>query len=351
MSLAGAITKLREYASDSAAILRGESCGVLNVSFNEQSCNLNCRVCGFSAKEVRSTYGTASAMDSETFEHLVAAVPNRSDFWFDISAIAETLQFDHLEEFIARLKSRKPQVNTIISTNGTLLTPERCQALVSSGLDFVQFSLFAPDPEGYAFITQTKVPFEKVVNNLLMLSEARGESKKPGLEVFIYDTLDFRDRAVPFIQKYRDKVDEIYFRKLYDTAGMTQHGLNPEQTPERYPCGMLWYSGAVRSTGDFLMCYPIQWKDRKHKIANVRTHSLKEYWRSLEPYRIMHLEGRWSEIPACKECDAWSMTPSVFSKRKDGSFHIPWQRRAAAKIVNGIKALFRTKPFVRMHRS
>lgn len=45
------------------------------------------------------------------------------------------------------------------------------------------------------------------------------------IHVFIYDTLDFRERAVPFIARYRDRGDAIYFRPLYDTAEGVQHGM------------------------------------------------------------------------------------------------------------------------------
>src|SRR3989442_15959089 len=113
----GLLVRARRYASDSAAILRGEACEVLNVSFNEQSCNLNCRVCGFSNPDVRSMYSARSAMSLETLQKLIDLVPNRRTFQFDISAIAETLQFKELAYYIAAVKRARPLVTVVISTN------------------------------------------------------------------------------------------------------------------------------------------------------------------------------------------------------------------------------------------
>jgi len=342
--------RLRAYASDSAAILRNRSCEVLNVSFNEQSCNLNCRVCGFSNPDVRAMYSTRSAMSLETFQKLVDAVPNKRTFHFDISAIAETLQFKELAYYIAVLKRARPLVQTVISTNGTLLTEKSCQDLVASGLDAIQFSLYAPDAEGYKFITQTDFPFDRVLSNLDMLLAARGERKTPTIWLFIYDIQDFRSRSADLVERYRGRIDEVYFRALYDTAGVTLHGLG-ERLPERYPCGMLWYCGAVRSNGDLLMCYPAQWLDRSHSVGNVHVDSLASYWQKLEEPRRLHLAGRWDEIPACKNCDMWKSTPSVFTRRADGTFYIPRRRRVLARVVNFLKETGLTGAGRRLHRS
>ena len=346
----GLLGRLRAYASDSAAILRNRTCEVLNVSLNEQSCNLNCRVCGFSNPDVRSMYSTRSAMSLETFQKLVDAVPNRRTFQFDISAIAETLQFKELPYYIGLLKRARPLVKTVISTNGTLLTEKLCEDLVASGLDGIQFSLYAPDAAGYKFITQTDFPYERVLTNLDLLLGARGGRKTPSIWLFIYDIQDYRARSVDLTERYRGRIDEVYFRALYDTAGVTAHGLG-EVPAERYPCGMLWYSGAIRSNGDFLMCYPAQWLDRTHSVGNVHVDSLASYWQKLEEPRRLHLAGRWNEIPACKNCDVWKSTPSVFARRTDGTFYIPRHRWVLARVVNFLKEAGFKRPGARVHRS
>ena len=337
-----------KYCSDSAVMSTGTH-RVLNVSFNEQSCNLNCRVCGFSTDKVRTMYAEPSAMDRATFETLLSHLPSHRNFWFDISAIAETLQFRDLAEFIALLKTRKPNVKTIISTSGTLLTERSAEALVSSGLDFVQFSLYAPDAEGYRFITQTPFPFAKTLEKLDLLLEKRGTRAQPIIHVFIYDMQDFRVRAKPFPEQYESRVDAVYFRPLYDTAGVVEHRLGDAvpRGPRRYPCPTLWYSGAVRSTGEYLRCYPMHWLDRTHTVGNVREDNLQGYWNKLDDVRQLHLQGRWDEVPGCKDCDVWSQAPSFFSRRADGTFFIPRHRVALSMVINGVKRyLKRQRHFV-----
>jgi radical SAM protein with 4Fe4S-binding SPASM domain len=247
------------------------------------------------------------------------------------------------------LKRARPLVKTVISTNGTLLTAKLCDELVASGLDGIQFSLYAPDPEGYKFITQTDFPYDRVLSNLDMLLAARGSRPTPSIWLFIYDIQDFRARSADLVERYRGRIDEVYFRALYDTAGVTLHGLG-DRLPQRYPCGMLWYSGAIRSNGDFLMCYPAQWLDRSHSVGNVHSDSLASYWRKLEEPRRLHLAGRWNEIPACRDCDVWKSTPSVFARRKDGTFYIPKNRWWLARVVNFLKEAGFKRP-ARIHRS
>lgn len=342
--MARIISRLRKYCSDSA-IISMDVPRVLNVSFNEQSCNLNCRVCGFATEKVRTMYARRSVMDRETLDVLVSHLPTHRNFWFDISAIAETLQFRDLGAFIAELKRRRPNVNTVISTSGTLLTARMAEELVESGLDFVQFSLYAPDAEGYKFITQSEVPFERTLEKLDLLVATRGGRAKPVIHVFIYDTLDFRERAAPLIARYESRVNAIYFRPLYDTAGVVQHGMSDPmdaQVEERYPCPMLWYSGAVRSNGDYLRCYPMHWFDREHRVGNVRSHDLRAYWRALEDARALHLAGRWDELPGCQDCDVWNQVPSFFSRRADGSFYIPKTRLLLSVVINWMRRYWRT---------
>lgn len=342
------LTRARHYASESAIPSVG-SFRILNISFNEQSCNLNCRVCGFSTDKIRTMYARPSRMQEATLNALVEALPNHRGFWFDISAIAETLQFANLAAFIADVKRRRPKINTIISTNGTLLTEKVCHDLVSSGLDFIQFSLYAPDAEGYAFITQSRVPFDRVLANLDALIEARGTQRKPVIHGFIYDTLDFKERAKPLLARYRGRIDDIYFRHLYDTVGVTGHGLRPKAQKERYPCPALWFSGAVRSNGDLLRCYSMHWFDREHKLGNIHEDDLRSYWRKLGAARTLHAEGRWDELPGCKDCDVWAQQPSFFSKRKDGTFYIPKHRLLLSFLINGLRRYVRREGYLVSH--
>ena len=105
---------------------------VINISFNEKTCMYSCKMCPYSEQEVRSHYRHASEMDFETLKRIVDAVPNDPYYSFDISAVGETLEFPQLAEFIAYMKREKPLVNTIISTNVMLLTPEMAQALFAA---------------------------------------------------------------------------------------------------------------------------------------------------------------------------------------------------------------------------
>ena len=129
---------------------------VINISMNEKTCFYSCAMCPYADTAVRAMYAQNSEMSFDTLKNIVASIPNDPYYSFDISAIGETLQFSHLPEFIAYMKRSKPLVNTIVSTNGLLLSESIFLALARSGLDNLQVSLFAENAEDHETITKTK---------------------------------------------------------------------------------------------------------------------------------------------------------------------------------------------------
>lgn len=149
---------------------------VINISFNEKTCMFSCRMCPFNEDSVRSRYRKGTSMSMETLERLIDSVPNDPFYSFDMSSIGETLEFDRLPEFISRMKERRPLVNTIVSTNAVLLSEQYFNALIDSGLDSIQFSLYAENAEDHQFITGTK-SFERVKNNIIRAGQIRSQKR------------------------------------------------------------------------------------------------------------------------------------------------------------------------------
>ncbi len=55
------------------------------------------------------------------------------------------------------------------------------------------------------------------------------------------------------------------------------------------------------------------------KLGNIKEKSLKEIWNSdkLKKLRKLHLEGKFYQIPTCKECD-WAIKEEKKLKNKEG---------------------------------
>jgi MoaA/NifB/PqqE/SkfB family radical SAM enzyme len=299
---------------------------VINISFNEKTCMFSCRMCPYHEPDVRERYKAKSEMDFETLKNLVASIPNDPVYSFDISAIGETLQFPRLAEYIAYMKKEKPLVNTIISTNGALLTPEIFRSLIESGLDNIQFSLFAQNAEDHKMITGSN-SFERVCHNIREARRVRDEmgSSTPFMQTFIMECEETKEKVRTFIDEWSQYVDAAFARPLYN-VGRTIEGMTPtfeQPVPEqRYPCIMPWYSTAIRSNGDVLHCYIYHWhaSTKDKKIGNINDAPLKVLWNQPEflEFRRKHRRMELENYPVCQSCNGWAAYTNVWEKGPDG---------------------------------
>jgi radical SAM protein with 4Fe4S-binding SPASM domain len=294
---------------------------IINLSFNEENCMFSCKMCPYSEFHVRSHYKEAARMSFQTLEHIVDSIPNDPYYTFDISSIGETLRFKSLPDFIKYLKSRKPLVNTIISTNGVLLNEGVFLKLAESGLDSIQISLFAHNDEEHRYITGTN-SFARVKSNVesVGLLKKKLKLKKPYLQAFIIEYRENQHSSSDFIKYWSQYVDHAFVRPMYN-AGRTIEGMTPtfkQDLPQaRYPCIMPWYSIAIRSDGDVLPCYFYHWHEEgwNQTIGNIDESNLEIIWKSSEHlnFRRAHLTSNLDKFPICKRCDTWNAYTCVWS--------------------------------------
>ena len=113
------------------------------------TCNLNCPFCSVDAGPKSTT--RASSYEVE-LEYLLSAVDEIARFKGDgvechIDSPGEPLMYAQLPELVAALRNI-PCVKTIsLQTNGTLLDARKIAALESAGLDRINLSLHALDPD------------------------------------------------------------------------------------------------------------------------------------------------------------------------------------------------------------
>ncbi|MDJ0785160.1 MAG: SPASM domain-containing protein [Myxococcota bacterium] len=301
---------------------------VINISFNEKTCMFSCSMCPYAEDHVREMYRGGSEMDFDTFKAIVHSIPNDPFYSFDISSIGETLQFKPVADFIAYAKKHRPLVNTIISTNALLLSEDVMRALVSSGLDAMQLSMYAENAEDHQMITKTR-SFDRVCENVRRASEVRREmgSETPYLQAFMMDSKETHETTERFIETWSQYVDQAFVRPIYN-LGREVEGLTPlfEATPsaERYPCITPWYSTAIRSNGDVLPCYMFHWYEEAKDlvVGNINDATLEEIWASdrFAEFRDAHRRLDFEKYPVCSTCDLWDAYTDVWTRTPDGGF-------------------------------
>ena len=298
---------------------------VINISFNEKTCMFACKMCPFAENHVREMYREGSEMHEETMRNIVASIPNDSCYSFDMSSIGETLQFEALPEYIAYMKRERPLVNTIVSTNGVLLTESVFRRLVESGLDSLQISLFAENEQDHRMITNSG-SFERVCENIRAASRIKSEMKstKPYIQTFLMECQETADKVKQFIDYWAHYVDGVFARPLYN-VGRKIEGMTPCQDQlvpaKRFPCITPWYSTAIRSNGDVLHCYMFHWHEESKNltIGNIYEKPLIEIWKTPEfiKFRKAHLSQNLECYPVCQACDLWAAYTNIWEEANE----------------------------------
>ncbi len=194
-------------------------------------------------------------------------------------ATGEPFLVPELPEYIAEAK-RIGYSYVYLTSNGSLATPEKIQAVIDAGLDSIKFSINAPERELYKFI-HGKDDFDTVVEHLKYLADYR---KQTGKDYKIYVT----GILTKFTEKMQDKyhelfdeyVDQVVFKYVYN-----QGGYMPEIDPllrcecdkeERRRCNLPFDAISVTCEG-YLSIENADYENMLI-VADLNTTSLHDGW-------------------------------------------------------------------------
>lgn len=199
----------------------------------------------------------------------------------------------------------------MISTNGSLLTPNTIKELASSGLDSLIVSLDAAESnEIYSAIRRKGADISIVNKSILQLLNAN-----TNIDItlqFIQMNLNENERQ-RFIHKWERYKVNILFENLYSWANQFEEmnewssHLSPMRGKPRTACSDLWYKIAIHWNGDVRLCC-FDWKLDDSSLGNVTLSSIEDIWNSekIMQIRSAHQLKRFDAVPLCSKCDAWA---------------------------------------------
>jgi len=184
-------------------------------------CNLLCETCPhtfFQREPLKSLSLQEFISIAEQFPQMQRAL---------LHGIGEPLLNRELKEIIQYLKGR--EVEVIINSNGTLLTPEWQQQLVDSGLDQYRCSIDGATDETYARIRGVNLlpKLRKGLEGLVKTKERLG-AETPAISIWCVATKENLQELPDLLRLAADlKVPEVYMQRLVYFAGKTdqQFGL------------------------------------------------------------------------------------------------------------------------------
>lgn len=286
-------------------------------------CNLRCVMCPYHSprytpQHTSGYFDARKAMDDELYRKVVTYA-GRHKISLQFGQIEEVLLHPHIFDYIALAKAQGvPHVH--LTTNGTLLTPEKGQRLAESGVDSVMFSIDAATAETYRKVRGRDLE-ELEANIAAFLPHA----KRRGIPVTVSFILqdEARHEREAFLEKWRRLgVDNVTFYVLSAFDPKTGEVMRQAAVYEpgtRYPCASPWSQSVIFPDGEVSLCcktmLDVGWRGVV-SVGSLREHSLHEIWQG-DAYRRVRSEliaNEFREFEVCKKCGIWSAS-SYFEER------------------------------------
>jgi radical SAM protein with 4Fe4S-binding SPASM domain len=196
--------------------------------------------------------------------------------------------------------------HTDITTNGSMLTPERSSGLIASGIDCVRVSIYGTTAEEMHGFTKSPFTPERIRENMRNFLALRGERTKPILYAKIVADDPFA--IARFRAMYEDAADALEITPLHNWTGQN-HLTQISRPTTKMACPSPFYQIKINSDG-IVTCCATDWR-KDTAVGSVAEESLKDIWNGgrMKAFRIMHLEHKRCENAACANCDFLNVFP------------------------------------------
>ena len=283
-------------------------------------CNFRCLQCFQRLKEVSYFTRTRMNMPLSRFEKILSQLKE----WqgpklkvLKLSLYGEPFMNPDFCEMVRMAKAADVAERIETTSNVSLLTREKAEKLVSSGLDYLRVSIYGAEKENHKKVTTSSFTPEMIRNNLLILLEERkkAHSSEPFIGAKMLDSFEEENRL--FMEYFKDAADELYLDKphgwikvensdflgeYYGKDLEKAEKMMTEDSNNARVCPMAFTTMAVRANGDVSPCC-VDFIGGTN-LGNMEEKTLQELWEGEEffSFQKMQLMGRKKENPSCKNC-------------------------------------------------
>lgn len=262
------------------------------------ACNARCVMCpGMSPARPRGP------MEGALYSSVVDQVARHRDHVhrFSLFRDGEPLLDKGLENRVREAKEAGIRcVST--TTNISLMSEERAEGLLRSGLDMIDISIDGHSKEVFESIRRG-LSFERVVSNTLTFIKLR-DHLAPDCVIRIRMVLQDANRSEwkkfrAYWESRLSNADSVLYHPLHNWGGKFDHA---REYPT-LPCVSLWSLMVVHVDGGVPPCSGIE--DLTGSLAET---PIDQVWhaRTFEAMRMAHLHGDRMRIENCRNCLAWA---------------------------------------------
>lgn len=271
-------------------------------------CNALCPHCPYTNSNIRKEYKDAPFMSAEIFRK-IADESGPHGAYLRISGGGEPMLHPQATELMVHAKSVGCKIGLI--TNGSKFSDDSLRTLLSAGVDMIEFSVDACDPDTYHRVRKG-LEWDVLLATVRRTLELRMELRSPSKIVASCVNQDGLDMdAVEAFWVDGIGIDYMIKRKFL-TWGMNTT-LDGERSaddsayldPEEAPCPFIFERLNIDSRGNVMVCgYDIS---ANTSMGNVAELSIADIWHGpgFKFYRDKHLSGHGRDINLCSSCPDW----------------------------------------------
>jgi radical SAM protein with 4Fe4S-binding SPASM domain len=271
-------------------------------------CNAKCPHCPYTNSNIRDTYKDVPFMPAETFKKIADEAGPYGAF-LRISGGGEPMLHPKAVELLVYAKQKGCKIGLI--TNGSKFNEKNSRALLEAGVDMIEFSVDAMDPDNYA-IVRKGLNWNKLLENVRRMLQLRNELRSPSK--IICSGVNQKQVDIDAVEKFwmtEIGVDNFIKRKFLTWGDNTtlddarSADPSPYLNTDEIPCPFIFERLNIDSRGNVMVCgYDIS---AQTSMGNVNTQTIKEIWHGegFKFYRDKHLANRGRDIEMCARCPDW----------------------------------------------
>jgi len=260
-------------------------------------CNASCSICPH--KEMKRSKGF---MDSTLYKKIIDECAYLGVAEVHLQNFGEPLLDKDLPNKITYAKKQGIE-NTVIYTNGQLLSDRNIKNLLDAGIDTIWISFDGYDRHGFESL-RSGLQYDDIKEHIDRLIDIRDEGEyNTCINIRTSYKMDDKNKVKEFLNEYLDRVDHIEAYVLHNWGG----GVEIRERANRYNSNIVcitpWDNITIAWNGDMTFCcldYEIQ-----NKLGNVKEDTIHSIWNS-DQYQMLRnkmLNGKIREIITCRHCD------------------------------------------------
>lgn len=269
------------------------------ISLNIEStnaCNLDCFFCP--RKESSKGIGL---MEFGLFTKLIDECALRGPLkLINLHKDGEPMAHPRIFDMVRYIADRMAAEKFGFTSNGVLVTKDRGQRLIDSGLNKISFSIDAAMPDTYSR-TKGKDRLGVVEKNVFDFLSIKPDHVEVAVKfIRMEENVDEEDA---FVEKWKEHEVEIIINSYHDWSGSVRNSsLIPILPVSTYACENPFYSLSVNWNGTVSLCC-VDW-DSQGLVGDANCQSLQEIWTgpALRQIREFHLSGNAGCVVPCANC-------------------------------------------------